>query len=121
MRTNNCQSAEQQQSATTQRLPVKQRCVVKLHREDEGVVLRIQLVIDDDLSIEFVAHHSIIGVRGDQEVLRRKCVAVLEVRRTSASQAKGLCRFQPKPTPTSDLYCEWLTCEQALALVRHLL
>jgi hypothetical protein len=48
MRTNNCQSAEQQQSATTQRLPVKQRCVVKLHREDEGVVLRIQLVIDDE-------------------------------------------------------------------------
>ena len=32
-----------------------------------------------NLSIGLLAHHSITGVRGDQEVLRRKYVAVLRV------------------------------------------
>jgi hypothetical protein len=41
LRTNNGKSAEQQQNATPQRLPVEQRCVVKLHREDEGVVFQV--------------------------------------------------------------------------------
>jgi hypothetical protein len=31
-----------------------------------------------NLSIELLAHHYIIGVRGDQDVLRRRCVAVLK-------------------------------------------
>jgi hypothetical protein len=30
-------------------LPFERRCVVKFHREDGGVVNRIQLVIDDEL------------------------------------------------------------------------
>jgi hypothetical protein len=61
-------------------LPLERRCVVKFRLEDGGVVLHIQLAIDDDLTIEFLAHHSITGVRGDQGVLRRKCVAVFEFR-----------------------------------------
>jgi hypothetical protein len=59
-------------------LPLERRCVVKFRLKDGGVVKRIQLAIDDDLSIEFLAHHSITGVCGDQDVLRRKCVAVFE-------------------------------------------
>jgi hypothetical protein len=73
------------------------------------------------LSIKLLAHHAITGEGHESRDLRRKGVAVLDVRRASAIRAQGQCHFQPKPTPPSDLYCEWLTREQALAIVRHLL
>jgi len=52
-------------------------CVVKLHREDEGVVSQKSYSIGRCID-RITWDYSITGDRSDQGVLRRNCVAVLE-------------------------------------------
>jgi hypothetical protein len=70
MRTNNCQSAEQQQSATTQRLPVKQRCVVELRLVMKASLARnpIRLATASIGQLVITLAHVYAAIRG--------CVAV---------------------------------------------
>jgi hypothetical protein len=42
------------------------------------------------MTVAFLAHHSIIGVHSDQGVLRRKCVAVLEISAFAFPGREGL-------------------------------
>ena len=67
-------------------LPVEQRCVVKLHREDEGVVLRFQLVIDDEsidrTSCTSLYHKSQARVKGFVSQLYRSFLGIRSQRPT---------------------------------------
>ena len=57
-------------------LPLERRCVVRFHLEDGGVVNRIQLMIDAALSIELLAHYSIIDEAAASRGFDRNSIAV---------------------------------------------
>jgi hypothetical protein len=73
-----CNTTRESETKTDAKPPGRQRCVVRFHLEDGGVVLRIQLMIDADLSNELLAQYSITNERRASRGLYRGSIAVLD-------------------------------------------